>query len=93
MKDLTVVQHCFLPRVFIIITICCRKRRAIVMVQPVSSCPVISVHFKSVVVPFIIDVKITKNQHKVLLWSSCINLYVCGAATTIVFSNIPGWLA
>ena len=35
---------------------------------------VISVYLKSVVVALIIDVKITKNQHKVFLLSSCIKV-------------------
>ena len=60
MIDLTTVQHYFLPREIVIITVCCSKLDAIVIVQVVSSGAVVSDHLKSVIVTFIFDVKITK---------------------------------
>ena len=93
MKDLTTVQHYFLPRVLVIITICCSKLHAIVTVQPVSSCAVVSAHLKSVVVAFIFDVKITKINTKsrfVVKLHQSFSIFVCGALATIVFIDISG---
>ena len=95
MISLTTVQHYFLPRPLVIITICCRKLHAIVIVQPVSSCAVVSAHLKSVVVAFIFDVKITKINTKslfVVKLHQSFSIFVCGALATGVFTDISGWL-
>ena len=97
MIDLTTVQHYFLPRPLVIITICCRKLPAIVNVELVSSCAVVSAHLKSVVVAFIFDVKITKINTKSLFVvktaSKFLNLCAWCTVATMVFTDIPGRLA
>ena len=96
MKDLTTAQNYFLRRVPVIITIWCGKLHAIVIVQLISSCPIISVHSKSVVVAFIFDVKITKINTKCFLLSRCIKVFqsVCVVLLQQLLSLISqnGWL-
>ena len=95
MKDLTTVQYYFLPRPLVIITICCRKLHAIVIVELVSSCAVVSAHLKSVVVALIFDVKITKINTKslfVVKLHQSFSICVCGAIATIVFTDILGFI-
>ena len=96
MIDLTIVSIYFLPRVLVIITICCRKLHAIVIAHPVSSCALVFAQLKPVVVAFIFDVKITKINTKSLLLSSRIkvsqSVCICCAVATIIFTDIPGWL-
>ena len=97
MKNLTAVQHYFLPRPLVIITIWRRKLHAIVMVQPVSSCAVVSAHLKSVVVVFFFDVKITKINTKnlvVVQLHQSFSICVCVVQLQQLFSLISqdGWL-
>ena len=100
MIHLTTVQYDFLPRLRVIITIYCRKLHAIVNVQPVSSCAVVSTHLKSVVVAFIFDVKITKINTKCFLLSSCnkVSQSVCVCVCVVLLQQLfslmswDGWL-
>ena len=96
MISLTTGQHCFLPRPLVIITICCSKLHAIVIVQVVSNCAVVSAHLKSVVVVFIFDVKITKINTKSYLLSNCIKVSqsVCVVHLQQLFLLIShdGWI-
>ena len=95
MKDLTTVQHYFLPKPLVIIAICCRKLHAIVIVEPVCSCVVVSAHLKSVVVAFISDGKITKINTKslfVIKLHQRFSICVCVCVCVCVFTDISGWL-
>ena len=96
MKGLTTIQQYFLPSPLVIITICCRKLHAIVIVELVSSCSVVSAHLKSVVVAFIFDVKIAKiNTKKSFRYQAASKfLNVCVWQLQHVFSliSLDDWL-
>ena len=95
MKDLTTVQHYFLPSQLVVVTICCSKLHAIVIVQLVSSCAIISVHLKSVVVAFIFDIEIAKINTKFCCFqaaSKFLNLCLLQLQQLFLLISQNGWL-
>ena len=92
MKDLTTVQHYFLPAPLVIITVYCRKLHATVKVHVSSSCAAVSAHLKSVVVAFIIDVEITKINAKICFVGNLHqNVLICVCVLQLQLFSLISW--